>query len=123
MLQLCHPSQEQQDAGGQVPTAEAIGQAWNDGTGIRTLLAPVRPEEFFERCWERQPLLVARREPGYFSSLFSLADLDRVIYYTRPRFLAREAEGYRPNPGMNFLRGHDPLRTTLEGPDDLQLAD
>lgn len=43
------------------------------------LLAPTTAEEFFARRWEREPLVVARDEPGRFSSLLAWDDLDHVV--------------------------------------------
>jgi ribosomal protein L16 Arg81 hydroxylase len=43
------------------------------------LISPVANREFFERHWERQPLVVRRKQPRYFSSLLSLEEIDRVI--------------------------------------------
>jgi hypothetical protein len=50
------------------------------------LLRPVEPETFFRDTWEKQPLAVARNEPGYYRGLFSLRDVDPVIAFTRPKF-------------------------------------
>ncbi|XP_015720108.1 ribosomal oxygenase 1 [Coturnix japonica] len=46
---------------------------------FRWLVAPVAPEEFARRHWERAPLLVRRGEPGYYAGLFSTAELDSIL--------------------------------------------
>ncbi|NXI43882.1 RIOX1 oxygenase, partial [Galbula dea] len=46
---------------------------------FRWLVAPVAPEEFLGRYWERAPLLVRRDDPGYYAGLFSTADFDAAL--------------------------------------------
>jgi Cupin superfamily protein len=46
---------------------------------LERCLEPVAAEEFFARHWEREPLVVARGEPGRFDDLLSEADVDRLI--------------------------------------------
>ncbi|NXH12251.1 RIOX1 oxygenase, partial [Bucco capensis] len=46
---------------------------------FRWLVAPVAPEEFLGRYWERAPLLVRRGNPGYYAGLFSTADFDSAL--------------------------------------------
>jgi ribosomal protein L16 Arg81 hydroxylase len=43
------------------------------------LISPVGKEQFFNDHWEKRPLVVSRNQPNYFSSLFSLNEVDRVI--------------------------------------------
>lgn len=43
------------------------------------LISPTSKHEYFERYWEKQPLVVRRAQPDYFSSLLSFDDVDRVI--------------------------------------------
>jgi ribosomal protein L16 Arg81 hydroxylase len=50
------------------------------------LLAPTPTDAFFRDTWERQPLAVQRGAPRYYAGLFSLADVDSVIAFSRPRF-------------------------------------
>jgi hypothetical protein len=91
---------------------------------LRALLAPIPREAFFEQYWETQPLLVTRQDPAYFGELLSLADLDWVIYCTRPKFPSPcEADGCHPNAAKTFLRGQDPLKWTPEAPQELDLSD
>jgi ribosomal protein L16 Arg81 hydroxylase len=51
------------------------------------LLAPVDSALFFRDTWEKRPLTIARNDPTYFHSLFSLHDVDPIIAFTRPKFL------------------------------------
>jgi ribosomal protein L16 Arg81 hydroxylase len=46
---------------------------------LQWLINPVSKEVFFEEYWEKQPLVVKRNQPNYFSSLLSLDEVDRVI--------------------------------------------
>jgi ribosomal protein L16 Arg81 hydroxylase len=48
------------------------------------VLQPLTPEVFFQEYWEQRPLLLSRDKPGYFSSLFSLPELEDVLWSTRP---------------------------------------
>ena len=43
------------------------------------LINPLSKEVFFEDYWEKQPLVIKRNRPNYFSSLLSLDDVDRII--------------------------------------------
>ncbi len=53
---------------------------------LRKLLAPIGEETFFRDHWERRPLHVAPGEPNRYAGLFSTADVDAVIAFTRPKF-------------------------------------
>jgi len=46
---------------------------------LRWLIDPTGTRDFFANYWEKQPLVVKRRQPHYFDSLLSLDDVDRVI--------------------------------------------
>jgi ribosomal protein L16 Arg81 hydroxylase len=52
-------------------------------SGVRAslewLINPVSKELFFESYWEKQPLVVQRNQPNYFSPLLSLDEVDRVL--------------------------------------------
>jgi ribosomal protein L16 Arg81 hydroxylase len=49
------------------------------------LIQPFDMTDFEANYWEKQVLHIQRNNPEYFSSLFSIADLDKVLEYTRPR--------------------------------------
>lgn len=53
------------------------------------LLAPHTIEEFSEKYYERAPLLIRRLQPDYYASIFSLAELERVLFSVEltPAFL------------------------------------
>src|SRR5689334_4794111 len=46
---------------------------------LEWLISPVSKEVFFNEYWDKQPLVVNRRRPDYFSGLLSLDEVDRVL--------------------------------------------
>jgi len=48
-----------------------------------SLIAPVTPEDFLARYWERGYLHLERNRPGLYDDLFGLGDVDRWILATR----------------------------------------
>ena len=46
---------------------------------LSSLVAPVADEEFRSRYWERQPLVVHRKDPDYYDGLFTLEDFEEAI--------------------------------------------
>ncbi len=51
-------------------------------TLIDWLLAPIAASTFLRETWEREVLHVARDDPDHYGSLFTLADLDRLLAET-----------------------------------------
>ena len=49
------------------------------GHSLEWTISPVSKQVFFEEYWEKQPLIVKRPNPDYFSSLLTLDEVDRVI--------------------------------------------
>lgn len=47
--------------------------------GLDWLLSPVPPDRFLADHWEQRPLVVARKRPGYFDAVLSVADVDRLL--------------------------------------------
>ena len=39
---------------------------------LASLVAPVAEEDFRSQYWERQPLIVHRKQPGYYDGLFNI---------------------------------------------------
>src|SRR5581483_1061019 len=72
---------------------------------LRQLLAPVHLETFLREYWEKQPLHLSRKEPGRYSTLFSSADVDTVIAFTRPKFA--DASAFKPEVPrqQSFVQG------------------
>ena len=56
-----------------------------------SLIAPYTPEQFFERYWEKQPLVIKRKgDDAYvqdYHSLFSLCELARLVDTKSVRFV------------------------------------
>lgn len=46
---------------------------------LSTLIAPMVPSTFLESHWEREPLILRRNDAGYFTSLLTLDDVDRLV--------------------------------------------
>src|SRR5579863_1493282 len=46
---------------------------------LEWLIHPTSKREFFERYFEKQPLVIKRNQPNYFRELLSLEEIDRVI--------------------------------------------
>lgn len=43
------------------------------------LIAPMPPDHFYRRLWEREAVLVRRQDHSYYQGLFSTADLDAIL--------------------------------------------
>jgi ribosomal protein L16 Arg81 hydroxylase len=43
------------------------------------ILSPIRPTAFFERYWAKEHLHVSRTDRGYYDSILSVGDLDRLL--------------------------------------------
>ncbi|XP_012782145.2 ribosomal oxygenase 1 [Ochotona princeps] len=50
------------------------------------LLAPMPPEHFYRRLWEREAVLVRRQDRTYYQGLFSTADLDSILRHEEVQF-------------------------------------
>lgn len=57
--------------GATIPSGEKFSLEW--------LLAPVTKQEFFERYFEKQTLVVRHKDKDYFREIFSLDEVDRVL--------------------------------------------
>jgi lysine-specific demethylase/histidyl-hydroxylase NO66 len=64
---------------------------------VELTLAPVGAA-FFEECWERRPLVVARAESGRFDGVLSAADVERLVSATAIR-----------SPALRLVRDGAPL--------------
>ncbi len=49
------------------------------------LIYPIHTDDFNENYWEKKVLHIQRDNSDFFSSLFSLEDLDKILEYSRPR--------------------------------------
>ncbi|EHB15454.1 Nucleolar protein 66 [Heterocephalus glaber] len=43
------------------------------------LIAPMPPDHFYRRLWEREAVLIRRQDHAYYQGLFSTADLDSIL--------------------------------------------
>ena len=46
---------------------------------LRQVIEPIEPEDFFQRYWERDLLILNRGRPDFFADLLTLDDIDRVV--------------------------------------------
>jgi hypothetical protein len=81
------------------------------------LLSPLGVEEFLGDTWERQPRAIHRCKPEYYDGLFTLADVDAVIVFTRPRFTEPGAFPSGPPAARTYVQGWLPGRQMV--PDEV----
>ena len=43
------------------------------------LISPVEPKKFFNKLWEKKPLLVKRKSPDYNAGWLSTSELDLIL--------------------------------------------
>ena len=72
---------------------------------LQQLVAPIGTAAFFRDSWERQSLEVSRGDTGYYAGLFSAADIDQVIAFTRPWFVDPGAFEPGPPRAATFVQG------------------
>jgi hypothetical protein len=46
---------------------------------FESMIAPVSPDEFFSRYWEKEPLFFPRSSPGFYDGLLTLPDIQNAI--------------------------------------------
>jgi hypothetical protein len=78
---------------------------------LRRILAPIQAETFLSETWEKRPLIIRREDGGHYAGLFSLADVDTVIAFSRPRFTEPGAFPGRPPPSRTCVQGWLPDQT------------
>src|SRR5712672_1602076 len=72
---------------------------------LTDLLSPIDGDKFFREHWELEPLHVSRDEPQRYGGVFTRADVDQLIAYTRPRFQDPSAFAGQPAGRPTYLRG------------------
>jgi hypothetical protein len=70
------------------PTATTQTATTRADSALARCLEPVGAAEFLAEHWERQPLVIERREPGRFDDLLSTADVERLLSSGGLRFPA-----------------------------------
>jgi ribosomal protein L16 Arg81 hydroxylase len=67
---------------------------------LTALLAPVRPEDFFRKHWEREPLHLSRGDTHYYDPILTNGDLETIISSSDLRYpaiqLARDGSYLAP---------------------------
>jgi bifunctional lysine-specific demethylase and histidyl-hydroxylase MINA len=85
-----------------------------DNLSLASLVAPTSVEEFRSLYWERQPLIIHRKDPDYYADLFTLADFDSAIArsadYVKTANAATEKNG-RFKTGMT--QGREAILTQM----------
>lgn len=81
---------------------------------LQQLLTPVGGETFFRAHWEKQSLHISRGEANWYAGLFSSADIDSIIAFTRPKFV--DIRAFRPEAPRqkSFVQGWLADRQTEE---------
>ncbi|XP_069886768.1 ribosomal oxygenase 1 [Dipodomys merriami] len=92
------PSGPQEDeAGGELPRDSPLQRILAELNRISSsrrraarlfewLIAPVPPDHFYRRLWEREAVLVRRQDHAYYQGLFSTADLDAILRHEEVQF-------------------------------------
>jgi ribosomal protein L16 Arg81 hydroxylase len=60
-------------------TGESPAPSASPSPSLEWLIHPLEKKRFFQQYWEKQPLVINRSRPDYFTSLLSLEEVDRVI--------------------------------------------
>lgn len=55
---------------------------------LADLLGDVNHEQFFGTYWEQRPLVLHRGQPGYYASILTLDDIDRLLFSQEQRYPA-----------------------------------
>lgn len=66
------------------------------------LIDPIDLENFKKNYWEKQVLHIPRDDSDFFSSLFSIEDLDKLLEYNRPR-----------GNSLRVVKSQQPLNPTI----------
>ncbi|GAB3244603.1 hypothetical protein GCM10027346_42370 [Hymenobacter seoulensis] len=75
--------------------------------GLSDLIQPISIEDFEAHYWEKQFIHINRDNPDFFSSLFSIEDLDSLLAYNRPR-----------GNSLRVVKSQQPMNPTIyENPD------
>src|ERR1041385_5619049 len=86
---------------------------FSEDLSLAKLVAPVSEAEFAEVYWEKKPLMLHRRNPGFYGNLFTVEDFDHGISHAPPDVKTAEAKTKK-----NFLfessKGQLPLEHILD---------
>jgi len=66
------------------------------------LIQPISTQNFENIYWEKQAVHVQRNDPAFFSSLFSVEALDKLLEYNRPR-----------GSSLRVVKSQQPLNPTI----------
>lgn len=51
---------------------------------FQSLIQPIEDFLFFAKNWEKEPLIISRKNRDFYKPLFSIDEVDRVLKYARP---------------------------------------
>lgn len=66
------------------------------------LIKPFNLEDFESNYWEKKVLHIQRNNPDFFSSLFSIEDLDKVLEFNRPQ-----------GPSLKVVKNNQPMNPSV----------
>ena len=71
-------------------------------TSFSDLISPICTENFVSTYWGKQSIHIKRDDPAFFSSLFSIEALDKLLEYNRPK-----------GSGLRVVKSQQPLNPTI----------
>jgi ribosomal protein L16 Arg81 hydroxylase len=74
-----------------------------DTVDFARMIWPIESDAFFRDTWEKQPLVLSRKDPAHYASLFTAAEVDALFYFGRPRFSG--VENLQQSSSPTVLRG------------------
>jgi hypothetical protein len=74
-----------------------------DTVDFARMIWPVESDEFFRDTWEKRPLVLSRKNPAHYASLFTAGEVDTLLYFGRHRFSG--AESLQQSPSPTVVRG------------------
>jgi len=76
------------------------------------LVNPFTPRQFLQEYWEQTPLLIPRKQPGYYTDLLSFRDLDSLL-----------ASGHRRLPGLRLIKAGTDIAIHRYSPEYAQVGE
>jgi ribosomal protein L16 Arg81 hydroxylase len=85
----------------------AIKKTAAELSAFSDLVNPITDDHFLEQYWEQKPLILNRKNPDYYQSLFTIDQVDQVLDTCRPR-----------GSSIRVVKNQEPLLSTkYENPD------
>jgi bifunctional lysine-specific demethylase and histidyl-hydroxylase NO66 len=87
--------------------------------GLAWLIDPAKPTEFFDSYWEKRPLEIKRADPGYYSALPGLGEVDELVTTTVLGRGAQTQDGRLVRTGRDGKLSERPFRLQADGRPDI----